>query len=77
MGTIELAVAMYFALGLLALSAFCVRIYLTKQLPANADLTAELIFYLGQGLVWTAAGLIAGGIFAVAARAVFTALGAA
>lgn len=69
MTVFEFMVAFYVAGGLVALSAWSVRIYVTSTLPPHADRTTKLVYYGGRALIWAGALVVAGGVFGVAARA--------
>lgn len=62
------------AVGLLAFCAWCVWTWATKDLQPDAGWTSWLIFNLGQGLIWLAALLIAGGVLGGAAAAAWRAI---
>jgi len=66
---IDVIVASWIGLGLLAFSAWCVRTWAVSDPPRpEAGWTARLVYLLGAGLVWAGALLICGAIMGLAAR---------
>lgn len=58
-------------LGVLGFGAWTVYVYSTSEVPRRADWTATVVYRAGQLTIWTAALLLAGGVFAASARAVW------
>jgi len=59
------------ALGLLAFSAWTVRVYTTSTLEPKADWTSWIVYRHGQAVIWLAALLTGGAVLGVTVRAVW------
>ncbi len=59
------------ALGLLAFSAWTVRVYVTTELAPKADWTSWLVYRHGQAVIWLAALVTGGAVLGVVAHAVW------
>lgn len=64
------------ALGLLAFSAWTVRVFVTSALDPKADWTSRVIYHHGQAVIWLAALASAGSVLGVVAHAVWKLVGA-
>ena len=62
------------AVGLLSFCGWCVWVFTTKEY-AGPDWTTAVIYRTGQGVIWLAALLVAGGVLGGAAAAVWRIVG--
>jgi hypothetical protein len=77
MKLLELALAVYLALGALAFTAWATWTWSRTSLAPKADPTTRVIWYVGAAMPWLFALLVAGAVLGVVARGVFTLLGGA
>jgi hypothetical protein len=73
----RLLVAVYsgtLAVGLIAYAAWCVRLFVTKEIAAAADLTTRIAFYTGRAVIWGGSLLLGGAVLGGAALAVARAI---
>jgi hypothetical protein len=71
MSVLEAAIAVWLGGGLLAFSAWCIRIYVQSELGPHADWTSRLIWHTGRAVIWAAALLLGGGLFGAALATVW------
>jgi hypothetical protein len=71
MTPLAFALAFVLALGQLAFCAWCIYVYVTSDVSPASNWTTLLVWYTGRGLIWVAALLLAGGLFGLAAGAVW------
>jgi hypothetical protein len=64
-------VAFVLGVGLLAFAGWTVRVFVTSHLPPDADLTSRAVWFTGQAVIWCAIVTLAGGVFGLAASAVW------
>jgi hypothetical protein len=63
------------AVGLVAYAAWCLQLYVTKEIAEAADLTTRIAFYTGRAVIWGGSLLLGGAVFGLAAAAVVKAIG--
>jgi hypothetical protein len=74
MTPLALALSFTLAIGLTALAAYAVRLFVTTDLGRGSDWTSWMLWQTGRALIWVAVILLAGGLFGLAAGSVWRAL---
>lgn len=71
MKALEVVLVGYAIVGLASFSVWCMYVFVKSELPAGSDVTSQVIWHTGRGLVWLAVSVLVAGLFGTAARVGF------